>query len=728
MNKIVKIVNYAGQNLTLETGFLAQQAHAAVLATCGGTTVLATVVVADLKEDTDFFPLTVEFEERLYAGGIIKGSKWTKREGRPTDQAILNGRVVDRSIRPLFPKDFRKEVQVIVTVMSVDDDNDPVTLGVVATSAALRMTGLPWNGPIAAARVGILDDQLVVNPSVAKMATSEMDLLVSSSKDQIVMVEMGGNQIPQGKILDGIDLAYETIKETVNGIEEFAENAKAALGVKYQIEETEPTEEQLKEQSTLEEISQYVKDNFPVKMLDTDHKSRIKIENDYLKELFEKFSGRTTKDKMVEQFTKIARLKMREKIFTTKMRADGRKLDEVRPITIQVGLLSRTHGSAVFQRGDTQVLSVATLGSTSLEQLIESMHGEESRRYFHHYNFPPYSTGETGRVGTPKRREIGHGALAERALMAVIPDESVFPYTIRVVSEVLSSNGSTSMASVCGSTLSLMDAGVPIKEPVSGIAMGLIKEGDEYLILTDIMGMEDFYGDMDFKVAGTKNGINALQMDIKISGLNREILEKAITQAEIGRLHILSLMLNEIGEPRHALSQYAPKIQSIKINPKKIGDVIGTGGKVIRSIQEQTGTEIDIQDDGTVHVAGVDAQGVDRAIEQITLLTKEVEVGEIYTGRVTRILDFGAFVELLPGKEGLVHISELANSYVKSVTDVVKEGDTVQVKVIQIDDQGRVNLSRKALLAGEEHDQQTTQRHYDNRDRRGGRPDHNRRS
>jgi polyribonucleotide nucleotidyltransferase len=726
MNKITKSIKYADQTITLETGFLARQADGAVFARAGDTVVLATVVVGDIKEDTDFFPLTVEYEERLYAGGIIKGSKWAKREGRPSDQAILNGRVIDRSIRPLFPKDFRNEIQVIVTVMSVDDENDPVVLGVSAVSAALRMTGLPWNGPIAAMRVAMLEGKAVLNPAVKLMNGSDMDLLVSASREQILMVEMGGNQIPQAQVLESINMAYESLQDVVAGIEEFAIEAQKTLGIPFQPPVVELTDEQTKEQEVLKQVAQYIKDNFPEALFSPRIEDRKKAEEDFKLTLFAEYEGKTTKAKMAEQYEKVARLKMREKVVTSKTRADGRKLDEVRPITIQVGVLPRTHGSAVFQRGDTQALSVATLGSSSLEQLVEGMLGEESRRYFHHYNFPPFSTGETGRVGTPKRREIGHGALAERAIMGILPDKADFPYTIRVVSEILSSNGSTSMASVCGSTLSLMDAGVPIKEPVSGIAMGLIKEGEEVIILSDIMGMEDFYGDMDFKVAGTKNGITALQMDIKISGLTKEILEKAIMQAETGRMHILSLMLKEISEPRQTLSQYAPKIQSIKINPKKIGEVIGTGGKVIRAIQEETGTEIDIEEDGTVHVAGIDAEGLARAVEQITLLTKELEVGEIYMGRVTRILDFGAFVEVLPGKEGLVHVSELANSYVKNVRDVVDEGDTFEVKVIGIDDQGRVNLSRKALLAGEQHDQQVM---YDSAERRDNRrPDHRRRN
>lgn len=696
--KISKSVDFAGRQLTLETGRLAGQAHGSVLARYGDTMLLATVVTSEPREDIDYFPLFVEYEERLYAGGIIKGSRWNKREGRPRDQAVLNGRLIDRSIRPLFPKSFKNEVQVIVTVLSVDDENDPALLGILAASSALKISGIPWGGPVAAARVGLLNGELVLNPEVKLASVSDLDLMVTATSERIVMLEMGGKEVPSEKVLAGIDYGFKGIQDILGFIDEFTQESTERLGVKYEDEPEELTEEQQKEKEILVQINQFMKESFPQELLDVNNKQRHKIEAEFLETIFTKFNGKTTKNKMSLEFEKIAREKVRQKTLETKERVDGRKLDEVRSISVEVGVLPRTHGSAVFQRGDTQALTIATLGSTALEQLIESMRGEESKRYFHHYNFPPYSLGEVGRIGSPKRREIGHGALAERALISVIPPEEEFPYTIRLVTEVLSSNGSTSMAATCGSTLALMDAGVPIKEPVAGIAMGLMSEDDEYLILSDIMGLEDFYGDMDLKVAGTKNGITAMQMDVKVPGLSREVLEKVLQQAETGRSYILDKMLEVINQPRQALSKYAPKIQSIRINPKKIGELIGPGGKVIRALQEQTQTEIDVQEDGTVHVAGVDAEGVQRALEQIELITKEVVVGEIYKGKVTRILDFGAFVEIFPGQEGLVHISELAPGFVKSVADLVSEGEKMQVKVIRIDDQGRINLSRKAAM------------------------------
>ena len=719
--KIIKSKEFHGKELSLESGHLAQLAHGAVLARQGDTAVLATVVTAAPREDIDYFPLSVEYEEKLYAGGIIKGSRWVKREGRPTDQAILNARLIDRSIRPLFPKSFNNEVQVIVTVLSVDEDNDPVILGVLATSAAITISGIPWNGPVAATRIGFFDNELVANPADNAMDQADMNLVVSSTMDHIVMVEMGGNQVAEEVVLNAFDLGFEHSLGYLALINEFAQEVIQKNGVGYQYQEPELTPELEKENQVLEDIKAYVDTNFPNVLLDATSAERDRVQEEFIAEIFKKYEGKTSKSKMHDVFEKVARAKTREKILATKKRVDGRDLDEVRPITSEVGLFPRTHGSGVFKRGDTQVLTVATLGSMALEQLIEDMRGERTKRYIHHYNFPPYSTGETGRVGSPKRREIGHGALAERALEAVIPSEEVFPYTIRLVSEVMASNGSTSMASVCGSTLALMDAGVPITEPVSGIAMGLIKEGDEVLILSDIMGIEDFYGDMDFKVAGTKNGINALQMDVKITSITKEILKDAIKQGNVGRMHILNEMLRAINSPRQDLSKFAPKIKHIKINPKKIGDLIGPGGKVIRSLQETTGTEISVDDDGTVIIHGVDEDGLARALEQVDMLTKEVQAGEVYKGKVTRILDFGAFVQILPGQEGLVHISELAPGFVKDIHAEVEEGQEMEVKVIEIDNQGRINLSRKAVLADQRKESNT---HQSNPPR----PDHTQRS
>lgn len=697
--RVIKSAKIGPQEIILETGYLAGQAHGAVVARQGDTMVIATVVTAAPSADVDYFPLNVNYEERLYAGGIIKGSRFVKREGRPRDEAVLSGRLIDRSIRPLFPKDFNNEVQIIATVLSVDDDNDPVALALVATSAALKNSGIPWNGPIGGVGLGLVEGAAVVSPTKEQRAQSQMDLFVSGTADHVVMVEMGGNEVAEEVVLDAIYTGHGVIGDIIKLINDFAELAVAKQGYGYKVPVVaELTEDQKKEQEALVRIEEYMSQNFPPVLLDATSAERHDVQEAFLQTIFTEFEGKTTKAKMSAVFDQVAKKMVRKKVLETKERVDGRKLDQVRQLTIEVGLLPRTHGSAMFRRGDTQVVNVTTLGSTALELLTEGMHGEEVKRYFHHYNFPPFSTGETGRIGSPGRREIGHGALAERALIPVLPTDEKFPYTIRTVSEVLSSNGSTSMASVCGSTLSLMDAGVPIKEPVSGIAMGLIQEGDQTLVLTDIMGVEDFYGDMDFKVAGTKNGLTALQMDVKIPGLTREILTTALAQAKVGRAHILAEMLKVLAQPREGLSIYAPKIQSIKINPSKIGDVIGPGGKIIRSIQEETGTEIDIEEDGMVHVAGRDVAGVQRAIEEIRMITTEVEVGKVYMGRVTRIMDFGAFVEVLPGKEGLVHVSELAPGFVKNVRDEVSEGDEFEVKCIEIDSQGRVNLSRKAAM------------------------------
>ncbi len=706
IEKIIKEKEIAGRKMSLETGYLAQQAHGSVLARYGDTVVLATVVTADPREDIDYFPLSVEYEERLYAGGIIKGSRWVKREGRPTEQAILNARVIDRSIRPLFPKDFKNQVQVITTVLSVDEDNDPVVLALIAVSAAIRMSGIPWNGPVAAVRIGKFDGELMVNPLVNRMDSSDMDLMVSSTKDNVLMVEMGANQVSEDEVLKAIQLGYDEGQVVHELINQFVTEVVDKKGYGYEYKEPELTPEKEKELAAVEEIKQYIISNFPQELLNANSKMRREVQSNLLDEVFAKFEGRTTKSKMNEIIEKIVKAKMRKQIVEQGIRLDGRKVDEVRPISIETSVLPRVHGSAVFTRGATQALSIATLGPTSLAQLIESLRGEEVKRYMHHYNFPPYSTGETGRVGSPKRREIGHGALAERALLPVIPSEDEFPYAIRVVSEAISSNGSTSMASVCGSTLSLMDAGVPIKKPVSGVAMGLIKEDDKVVVLTDIMGVEDFYGDMDFKVAGTEDGITALQMDVKIPGLTMDIFKTALAQAKVGRMFIMDKMMQAIDTPREKLSTYAPKIETLKINPRKIGELIGPGGKVIRGLQETTGTEISVEEDGTVYISGVDPQALESAVNQVKAITEEVEVGKIYKGVVTRIMDFGAFVQVLPGQEGLVHVSELAPGFVKNVRDEVKEGEELEVKVIEIDKQGRINLSRKAVLADQAKERQ----------------------
>lgn len=701
-----KSIQVNGKEMRFETGRVANLADGAVLATQGETVVLATAVIGGQRDDIDYFPLFIEYEEKLYAGGVIKGSRFVKREGRPRDEAILNARLIDRSVRHLFPEDFTQEVQIIVTVLSVDEDHDPALLGLNAASAALQLAGAPWDGPIGATRMGMLENEFILNPRMQEIETGELDLVVSGTADHVVMVEAGANEVVEEKIIAAIEKAQEQNQRVAAAINELATQA-GAKPIKY---EPEVLERELKGQ-----IEGFLRDLIDDNYITMGKKERADLRDEYLEKLFEQFSGDTTKADLKSQLDNFEKKRVRELIIKENRRIDGRAMDEVRPISVEVGVLPRTHGSAIFNRGETQVMTIATLGSTSLEQLIESMSGEETKRYIHHYNFPPFSTGETGRIGWPKRREVGHGALAERALEPMTPGEEEFPYTIRLVSEVLTSNGSTSMAATCGSTLALMDAGVPIKKPISGIAMGLVKEGDEYKILSDIQGVEDFYGDMDFKVTGTHDGITAMQMDSKAGQLPHEVLEKALHQARNGRLHILDKMRAVIDEPRSGLSQYAPKIESTQINPKKIGDVIGPGGKTIRGIQEETTTVIDVKEDGTVFVSGTDAEGVDEAIDTIEKLTAEVEVGQVYKGKVARVVDFGAFVEVLPGKEGLVHISELTPGYVDKVRDEVSEGDELEVKVIEIDDLGRINLSRKALMAdqrGGSQDNNNRRRHH----------------
>jgi len=703
---ITQTIEVGGKTITLETGLLAQKAHGAVLARMGDTAVLATVVASDPVEGLDYFPLKVDYEERLYAGGIIKGSRWVKREGRPSEDSVLTARVIDRSIRPLFPKTYRDDVQVIAMLMSVDNENDPVVLALTAVSAALSMSGIPWNGPVSGVRIGRSNGEFVVNPTIEQLEKSDMDLFVTSTTENILMVEMGGDQVAEQIVLGGMEKAQEMDKIIVSGIKEFTQKVVDKKGYAYEYEEKELTEAQVAEKQVLETVKTFIEENFPQEIIEKAGEGRNPAQEHFLEKVFAQFEGKTSKGKMNDLISEVIKKKVRSKVLTENTRVDGRLMTQVRPLSAQVGLFARTHGTGLFMRGETHVLTVATLGSTSLEQLLETMHGEVSKRYMHHYNFPPYSVGETGRIGSPGRREIGHGALAERALMAVIPSREEFPYTIRLVSEVMSSNGSTSMASVCGSTLALMDAGVPIKEPVSGIAMGLMKDGDNVKVLTDIQGIEDFYGDMDFKVAGTKSGITALQMDVKIDGITREILEIALTQAKAARLEILDVMLAVIDVPRDHLSTFAPRIKSIKIDPAKIGEIIGPGGKNIRALQEDTSTEIDIDEDGTVHISGVDPQGVQDAYDRVDQMTREIKVGEVYHGKVVRLMDFGAFVEILPGRDGLVHVSELSPGFVKSVSDEVSEGDEIDVKVIKIDDQGRINLSRKALMGDQKHQEQ----------------------
>ena len=699
-------MDLAGRTLTIETGELAKQAGGAVMVGYGDTRVLVTATGSKEAKDIDFFPLTVDYEEKMYAVGRLPGG-FIKREARPPETAILNSRLIDRPIRPLFDKGVRNEVHVVATVMSVDQDCDPAVCGMIGASAALSISDVPWNGPIAGVRMGRINGEFVVNPTKAQLEETDLNIVVAGTKDAILMVEGGAEEVPEDIILEVIMTAHEEIKKVVAFIEEItAEVGKEKMEVVL----FKPDEEVGKEKRVFESkdvpaeiadaVRAYGHDKLDAAVRCADKQQRDAQESEvradvlaHFEEIYPDNMGDVNKafDAMIKEI-------VRHMITVEKIRPDGRKLDEVRPISCRIGVLPRTHGSGLFTRGQTQVLNVATVAPLSETQTIDGIGIETEKRYIHHYNFPSFSVGETRSSRGPGRREIGHGALAERALVPVIPSEADFPYALRLVSEVLESNGSSSMASVCGSTLSLMDAGVPIKAPVAGIAMGLVTQGEHYTILTDIQGMEDALGDMDFKVAGTAKGVTAIQMDIKISGLSREILQEALEQAHKGRMHIMGIMLDTIAEPRQQMSEYAPRIITMKIDPDKIRDVIGSGGKVIRGIIEETGAKIDIEDDGTVFIASVEQEGAAKAQQIIENLTKEVEVGEVYLGKVTRLMAFGAFVEVLPGKEGLVHISKLAKERVENVEDVVNVGDEIMVKVIEIDKQGRVNLSRKDCL------------------------------
>ncbi len=684
MKKFEKSIELGGRKLTLSTGTVAEQADGAILASYGETVVLATVVASPMKEDLGYFPLGVEYQERLYAGGRIKGSRWVKREGKPSDDEILKGRLIDRSIRPLFPKEYKKEVQVVITVLSVDLENDPIYVAPIAASAAIAISSIPWEGPVGVVTVGKRDGTYFVNPTEAEKAYSDMDLVVSSTRSSIVMVEAGAREVSEKDILGGIVYAQKEAGKLIDFIEEIARE----IGSKK-----EDVQKEKKNLDLTKSVRKLVDDKLPELVRKMATREGRNEEYEQLKDSVKLTVGEEQGEQAGRIFEELYKEKVRDMIFKGK-RPDGRKLDQIREISVDVGILPRTHGSAIFKRGTTQVLTVTTLGSPSMGQLIETAEGEEEKRYIHHYSMPPYSMGETGRMGWPSRREVGHGALAERSLMPVIPSEEVFPYAIRVVSEVLSSNGSTSMASACGSTLSLMDSGVPITSPVSGIAMGLIvKSEKEYTILSDISGIEDFNGDMDFKVAGTKKGITALQLDVKTLSLGPDILGDALEQAKKGREEILEKMLAAISEPRAKVSTYAPKIKTIKVGVDKIGEVIGPGGRVIRKIIAETGAQVDVEDDGTISISGVNAEAVDKAEEWIKSLTHEVTAGEIYKGVVKRIQPFGAFVEILPGKDGLVHVSDMEQGFVKDPSEVVALGDEVEVRVKQIDDMGRINLS-----------------------------------
>jgi polyribonucleotide nucleotidyltransferase len=684
-----------GRNLIIESGKMAKQASGAVLVRYGDTAVLVTATAsAEPREGIDFFPLTVDYEERLYSVGKIPGG-FIKREGRPSESAILAGRLIDRPIRPLFADGFRNDVQVVATVLSVDQNNSPEIPAMIGASCALCISDIPFNGPIGGVRIGRISGEFVINPTIEQQEQSELNLVVAGTKDAVLMVEAAAKEVSEEIILDAIEFGHNVIGEIVK----FQETIVSQIGKeKRQIKLYEVPEE------IASAVHDYVADRLEAAVRNADKLAReeaIKlVKQDAALQFAEIYPDNAKEIQYVIQ--KILKGIVRRMITVDKIRPDGRALDEVRPITCEVGVLARTHGSGLFTRGQTQVLNIATLGAIGDEQILDGLGVEESKRYMHHYNFPSFSVGETRPSRGPGRREIGHGALAEKALVPVIPSETEFPYTIRLVSEVLESNGSSSMASVCGSTLSLMDAGVPIKRPVSGVAMGLVKEGENFTILTDIQGMEDALGDMDFKVAGTDNGVTAIQMDIKIGGINKAILTAALEQAKSGRKHILGKMLEVISQPRPELSPYAPRIITMEIDPDKIRDVIGPGGKTIKKIIDETGVTIDIEDDGKVFIAAVDVEAGQKAVRIIETLVRDVEVGGIYLGKVTRLMNFGAFVEILPGKEGLVHISQLALERVAKVEDVVKVGDEIMVKVVEIDRQGRVNLSRKELLKAEQ--------------------------
>lgn len=696
MKQLKKSFEIDGKTLILETGTLAQLATSSVLARMGDTVVLATVTMGRNDTTLNYFPLSVDYVERLYAGGKIKGSRWVKREGRPTDEAVLTGRLIDRSIRPLFPKELKKDVQVIVNVLSVDNVNAPDIIALNAVSAAIAISKIPWNGPVGAMRVGVVKDDatntLVTNPDASKELALDL-VLTASPTGHTLMVEAGALQIPEDVALKAVTLAREWGSKIV----EFVNTVTKEIGEK-KIELT--VDEEKADYIALVEKS-YKKN--VVDVLEGDLGENVSGDLQKIADVIAEAEVKSAKagDKVPDKgkifdavdyvFKKI----IRENIVEKDKRFDGRKLDEVRQITAQVGYIPRVHGSALFSRGQTQVLSVATLASSSFSQLVETLEGEETHRYMHHYSFPPYSVGETGRIGSPNRREIGHGALAERAIEAVLPPLEKFPYAIRVVSEVLSSNGSTSMASACGSTIALMDAGVPITAPVAGIAIGLMTLNDKYKILTDIIGLEDFAGDMDFKVAGTKDGITAIQLDVKKDALTDEMVAEVFERAKKARLEILAVMMKAISESRAEVSEFAPKIKMIKIDPEKIGGLIGPGGKMIKSIIAQTGAEVNVEDDGSVSISAVDEEAVEKASKWVEGLTHDVEPGEVYDGTVKRILSFGAFVEILPGKEGMVHVSEMSTEYVSKPEDVVQIGQAVKVRVKEIDDQGRVNLSMK---------------------------------
>ncbi len=693
MTKHTKQFQYGSHLVTLETGEIARQAGGAVMVDIGGTVVLATVVGnRNVREGMDFFPLTVDYQEKFYAGGRIPGG-FFKREGRPTERETLTSRLIDRPIRPLFPEHFRHEVQVIATVMSLNPEVPGDIAAMIGTSAALALSGIPFAGPIGAARVGYANGQYLLNPTVTELAGSQLDLVVAGTAKAVLMVESEAKVLSEDVMLGAVMFGHQQMQVAIQAINELA----AEAGVK-----TWDWQAPAANTSLADAVRSATGDRLAAAFQVRDKLARRDAISALKREVVESLAaqaeanGWSTGD-LGKEFAELEYQTMRNAVLDTGLRIDGRDLKTVRPITVRTGVLPRTHGSALFTRGETQAIVVITLGTGRDGQIIDAIEGESRENFLFHYNFPPYSVGEAGRMMGPKRREIGHGRLAKRGVAAIMPADADFPYVIRVVSEITESNGSSSMASVCGSSLALMDAGVPVKAPVAGIAMGLIKEGDRYAVLSDILGDEDHLGDMDFKVAGTAEGISALQMDIKIDGITEEIMRTALAQARDGRLHILGEMAKAISAPRSEMSEYAPRLLSFKIHPDKIREVIGKGGSVIRAITEETGTTIDIQDDGTIVIASVNRAAAESARKRIEQITADVEPGQIYEGKVAKLMDFGAFVTILPGRDGLVHVSQISSERVDKVSDKLKEGDVVKVKVLEVDKQGRIRLSIKAV-------------------------------
>ncbi|UKE46017.1 polyribonucleotide nucleotidyltransferase [Xanthomonas cerealis] len=697
MAKITKTFQYGKHTVTLETGEIARQAGGAVIVKMDDTVLLVTAVAAkSAREGQDFFPLTVDYQEKFYAGGRIPGG-FFKREGRATEKETLISRLIDRPIRPLFPEDYKNEVQIIATVMSMNPDIDGDIAALIGASAALSLAGTPFNGPIGAAKVGYKNGEYILNPTITELKDSQLELVVAGTANAVLMVESEAALLSEDVMLGAVTFGHREMQKVINIINELTVEAG-----------TKPSDwvAPAKNEGMIAALKEAVGDQLASAFQVRDKLQRRDAISAIKKDVLAQLTPRAAVEGWVvadlsKEFGELEYQTMRGSVLSTKVRIDGRALDTVRPISVKAGVLPRTHGSALFTRGETQAIVITTLGTARDGQVIDAVSGEYKENFLFHYNFPPYSVGECGRFGAPKRREIGHGRLAKRGVLAVMPSMEEFPYTIRVVSEITESNGSSSMASVCGSSLALMDAGVPIKAPVAGIAMGLVKEGEDFVVLSDILGDEDHLGDMDFKVAGTAEGVSALQMDIKIEGITEEIMKQALAQAKAGRLHILGEMASALTTPRSELSDYAPRLLTIKIHPDKIREVIGKGGSTIQAITKETGTQIDIQDDGTIIIASVNAIAAQAAKARIEQITSDVEPGRIYEGKVAKIMDFGAFVTILPGKDGLVHVSQISSDRVEKVSDVLKEGDLVKVKVLEVDKQGRIRLSMKAVEEGE---------------------------